>query len=272
MIAARYGWMAFICAVLLHILALGLLVAAPSEGAKAEGDQGVEIDLGMLGSMGDALDTTEETAAELPEELPKELPEEVPEALPKEVPAEVPAEVPPKPEPEPEPIKPAGIPEPPKQQVSLKVKKALDIDKKRVQVTSKKVTAEAPPSRQQAPTSVAQKKASSGAANAPTTGGDPGVERSYFALLAATLAKNKRYPAASRRRGEEGVVVLTFTVDRLGGISAAQIKTSSGYARLDRAVLRMLESARRLPAFPVGMRQTQLLINIPIAFELNPRH
>ncbi|SIS42342.1 energy transducer TonB [Neptunomonas antarctica] len=260
MIAARHGWLAFICAALLHVLALGLFFAAtPTEGAKDKGEQGVEVDLGMLGNLGDALNTTEELPTERIKEQPKDEPQ--------------------KPEPErelerePEPIKQEVVPEPPKQKVALKVKKAIDTEKKPVQVKSKKAPVDSPPSNQQAPISISQtkekKKISSGVSDAQTTGGNPGAERSYFALLAATLAKNKRYPTASRRKGEEGIVLLSFVVDRFGGVSAAQIKSSSGYPRLDEAVLRMLKKSRRLPAFPAEMKQAELLINIPISFELN---
>lgn len=253
MIATRHGWMAFICAVLIHVIVLGVFVAAPSQGAKDKGEQGIEIDLGMLGNMGEALATTEDVPAE-------EKPKEQPKAEPQQPETHV--------EKEPEPIKPAELVEPPKQKVALKVKKAPDTEKKSVQVTSKREPADSPPSSQQALTLVAQKKISSGIANAQTTGGNPGAERSYFALLAATLAKNKRYPAASRHKGEEGIVMLSFVVDRFGQVSDAQIKTSSDYSRLDAAVLRMLKKSKRLPAFPAEMKQAQLLINIPISFEL----
>lgn len=256
MMATRHGWVAFICAVLIHVIALGVFAAAPSQGAKDKGEQGIEIDLGMLGNMGEALVTTEDLPAEPVEDTPEEQPKEAPQKPETSV------------EKEPEPINAAKVIEPPKQKVALKVKKAPDTEKKPMQERSKRVTADAASSNQQVPTSVAQKKISSGTANAQTTGGNPGAERSYFALLAATLAKNKRYPAASRRKGEEGMVLLSFEVDRFGQVSDAQVKTSSGYSRLDAAVLRMLKKSGRLPAFPAEMKQAQLLINIPISFEL----
>lgn len=263
MISIRHGWLAFMCAALMHMLALGLFFSAPSEGAKDKGEQGVEIDLGMLGNLGEALNTTEDAPAEPIKELVEE---EQPQEKPKE-------EVPP---PEPKPIKQAEVPEPPKQEVVLKVKKAPTVEKKQMQASSRKVPVDSPPSSQRAPLSIAEtkahKKISTGVGNAQTTGGNPGAERSYFALLAATLAKNKRYPTASRREGEEGVVVLSFVVDRFGLVSAAQIKTSSGYACLDEAVLRMLKKSKRLPVFPVEMKQAELLINIPISFELKAMH
>ncbi len=45
------------------------------------------------------------------------------------------------------------------------------------------------------------------------------------------------YPMASRRRSEQGLVVLRVELDETGRITAAQVKTSSGHKRLDEAAL-----------------------------------
>ncbi|HAD30211.1 MAG TPA: hypothetical protein DCE77_01420 [Methylophaga sp.] len=95
------------------------------------------------------------------------------------------------------------------------------------------------------------------------------AQQTYFNLLARTLAEQKRYPGISRRRGEQGVVQLFFIVTRNGHISESRIEASSGYQRLDRAVLEMLEKAQPLPAFPDEMSQQQLEVKVPIAFELS---
>ena len=95
------------------------------------------------------------------------------------------------------------------------------------------------------------------------------AQHTYFNLLARTLAEQKRYPGISRRRGEQGVVQLFFIITRNGHIRESRIEASSGYQRLDQAVLEMLEKAQPLPAFPEGMSQQQLEVKVPIAFELS---
>ena len=95
------------------------------------------------------------------------------------------------------------------------------------------------------------------------------AQQTYFNLLARTLAEQKRYPSISRRRGEQGVVQLFFVVNRDGKIKASRIDASSGYQRLDQAVVEMLEKAQPLPAFPAEMSQQQLEVKVPIAFELS---
>lgn len=95
------------------------------------------------------------------------------------------------------------------------------------------------------------------------------AQQTYFNLLARTLAEKKRYPGISRRRGEQGVVQLFFVITRDGKIRESRIDASSGYQRLDRAVMQMLEKAQPLPAFPEEMLQQQLEVKVPIAFELS---
>lgn len=56
------------------------------------------------------------------------------------------------------------------------------------------------------------------------------------------------YPAASRRLGEEGKVVLRVELDEEGRIHAARIATGSGYGRLDEAALAAIRNWRCQPA------------------------
>ncbi len=95
------------------------------------------------------------------------------------------------------------------------------------------------------------------------------AQQTYFNLLAKTLAEKKRYPGISRRRGEQGIVQLFFIISRDGKIKESRIDASSGFQRLDQAVMEMLEKAQPLPAFPEDMSQQQLEVKVPIAFELS---
>ena len=116
---------------------------------------------------------------------------------------------------------------------------------------------------------VRDKKITTGSKNTITTGGQKGAERSYFSELSAKLARYKRYPSRARKLHEEGTVVLFIVVKRNGTVIESYISQSSGYSKLDKAVLSMLKKASPLPAFPEEMKQEQLSINIPIDFKLN---
>jgi protein TonB len=98
---------------------------------------------------------------------------------------------------------------------------------------------------------------------------DKALQQTYFTELATMLAMHKRYPVSSRRKGEEGVVKLYFVVDRAGSVLDFRIAESSGFKKLDEAVLRMLKKAQPLPAFPQDMDHSTLEVNVPIVFQLN---
>ncbi|MDO6784697.1 energy transducer TonB [Neptunomonas phycophila] len=254
MIRTHHWIIMFVVAIALHLLVFIGLAHSKTEGAKDKGELGIEIDLGMLGDLGEAQETVEVTAVE-----PPPAPEPEPEV---------------EPEPEPE-------PEPPKQKPVVKVKPKPEKPKKVVKKqpprevkpepkpsTNDAVVTDSPPSDQKTNSTVAQRKASTGIGQSRTTGGNPGALQSYNALLQAKLAKYKRYPIASRRRGEEGEVRLHFVVDRSGKVLEHSIKGSSGSKRLDDAVLKMLKKAQPFPPFPDEITASQMSYNIPVGFYL----
>jgi protein TonB len=56
------------------------------------------------------------------------------------------------------------------------------------------------------------------------------------------------YPAGSRRRGEEGLVIVVADIDAGGRCLAADIEKSSGFAELDAAALDTIRLAPFQPA------------------------
>ena len=86
--------------------------------------------------------------------------------------------------------------------------------------------------------------------------------------LLAHLERHKRYPHASRRRGEEGVVYLRFVMDRAGEVLDCRILRSSGVAQLDDEVLAMIRRAEPLPRIPDEIPQSKLDLVVPVKFEL----
>ncbi|MEQ8653265.1 MAG: TonB family protein [Kiloniellales bacterium] len=97
--------------------------------------------------------------------------------------------------------------------------------------------------------------------------GPSGAElNSYASQLAAWLERHKRYPQSARRRGEQGVVTLQFTLDARGHVVARRIVRSSGHERLDREVLALLERASPMPRPPGDAPRFSLAV--PIAFSL----
>ncbi|GGO84133.1 hypothetical protein GCM10011348_29670 [Marinobacterium nitratireducens] len=251
MIRTRHWLTALLLAVALHLFGfVVVLLQDAHDGARTPGEQGIEIDLGMLGDLGTETEPQEAAVSDpLPEPEPQPQPQPQPETVP---------------EPEPEPVvKPDPVT--PKQQAEVgtaPTSKPNPKPKPRPVHTPDKITDS------EATEQIDSRKASTGGANAATNGGNPAAQQSYYAVLAAHLAKYKRYPVASRRRGEEGIVKLFFVLDHNGKVESFRISESSGYRRLDEAVIRMLQSAVPLPAFPAEMEQHRLSVNIPIAFAI----
>jgi len=99
-------------------------------------------------------------------------------------------------------------------------------------------------------------------------GGAPRIESSWQTALVRHLQQYKRYPGDAQARGEEGVVQLSFTVDRTGHVLNREIVHSSGHRQLDNEVMSMIERAQPLPPFPATMPQAKLDLTVPIRFSL----
>lgn len=79
-----------------------------------------------------------------------------------------------------------------------------------------------------------------------------------------------RYPEISRRRGEEGVVVLTAHVDRAGKPSQIELFRSSGHRDLDASALASVKRWVFEPAH-VGPLVVESTVQIPVRFRLSDR-
>jgi protein TonB len=97
---------------------------------------------------------------------------------------------------------------------------------------------------------------------------DPNAVPSWKSRLLARLERFKRYPAAARTHGDEGVAQLAFSVDRAGRVHHARILRSSGSRLLDRATLALVERAQPLPPPPPEMRGAQIAIVVPIHYSI----
>jgi protein TonB len=101
-----------------------------------------------------------------------------------------------------------------------------------------------------------------------TKGGATRIEASWQTSLVRQLQRYKRYPEQAQSRNEQGVVLLSFSLDRDGHVLAHSIAKSSGFADLDNEVMVMIMRAQPLPPFPASMPQARLDLTVPIRFSL----
>lgn len=76
------------------------------------------------------------------------------------------------------------------------------------------------------------------------------------------------YPRMSRRMGEQGTVLVRVFISAEGRAEKADIRTSSGYARLDEAALETVQRWRYIPGQRAGQPEA-MWFNIPIRFVLD---
>lgn len=259
---------------------LGLLLVAlsqNSQGALAEGKQGIEIDLGMLGDFGEQLESqvSKPEVAIKQSKVIKEPPiEQTVEKTLKNVPEQTVDVV--------QETEVLVFDEPPdtsndkpliedlaqdrREEVNIKDEMLLvdDLAFKEPEDAQSKEQSIVKSDKAQT-----QTKQTTGEANTLYNGGQSGVDQSYLAKLLAQLAQHKRYPLSSRRKAQEGIAVLDFEISRTGRVLVSHIQKSSGFHALDKAVLVMLKRAEPFPPVPPDIKGEPIRFTLPIAFRLN---
>jgi protein TonB len=84
-------------------------------------------------------------------------------------------------------------------------------------------------------------------------------------LLKQALAKHFHYPLLARKRGWQGEVRLSFTLDTSGTNTHARIAQGSGYSALDHAALKSLNQVARIDEHLTQ----ELNFELPVVYTLN---
>ena len=121
-----------------------------------------------------------------------------------------------------------------------------------------------PPVQQPARTSTAKPSASHSAPRPGSQSAKPG----YYKLILERLERLKKYPSRARRRGQQGTVVLSFTLNRDGSLKHYRITQSSGAKSLDLEVKKLILRATPFPAIPKNISSDTLEVSVPISFSL----
>ncbi len=101
-------------------------------------------------------------------------------------------------------------------------------------------------------------------------GGNPKIKASYRTTLLLWLERYKRYPSAAKRRRQEDVITLEFTIDTEGKLLSYKLIDASNYKKLNRAVEKMIAKASPLPPVPAEIvnGRSRFTYTVPIEFNL----
>jgi protein TonB len=91
-------------------------------------------------------------------------------------------------------------------------------------------------------------------------------DANYQGLVAARLARFKRFPPDARRRREQGSALVSFVIDGAGRVTSVRLVRGTGFAALDDEVQAMV---RRASPFPPPPRGVETNFSAPVSFHLN---
>jgi protein TonB len=279
MITRRKVTVSIVAAIAVHLGALMIwMKPLDTEGAIAEGQDGLQVSVGLAGSFMETPNqpkkVTDETPVEKPltepesepvqEPEPKTEPELKPEQEQKPEPkSEVQAVPLPKPKPKPvQPVKPEPKPVPktePKPETKQKTKSE-----------TVSTQSETTPESDQEPTPSQSQTRATGVGERVETGGNPAARQSYLTRVMARIARFKRYPRSARKDGVTGVVVVKFIIRKNGKVASSEIINSSGDARLDQEAIDMLVRSSPFASIPDELSNSHLELTLPVEFSLNP--
>lgn len=90
----------------------------------------------------------------------------------------------------------------------------------------------------------------------------------YYNQIKRRMLKFHKFPLASKRKKQEGVVKISFIIDKSGKVIEKTIAQSSGYKRLDAAALKTLTKANPFPPIPDSIGKDTISLIIPVNYTL----
>lgn len=88
----------------------------------------------------------------------------------------------------------------------------------------------------------------------------------YKAQLRSKIEENKYYPPMSRRLGQQGTVVVAFTLLKDGHIIDVKVEDPSPYERLNASALEAVRKVKRFMPIPHELGESKMDIKVPLKF------
>lgn len=93
------------------------------------------------------------------------------------------------------------------------------------------------------------------------------VRSLYRAELRAQIEKHKMYPALAKRLGQQGTVVVAFTLLEDGKIKDVKIDQASRYENLNASALEAVKKVQKFKPIPKEIGESSMEIKVPINFK-----
>lgn len=94
----------------------------------------------------------------------------------------------------------------------------------------------------------------------------------WQAGIVSRLTDSRRYPPQARADHEEGIVLVSFALDRQGHVLTPRLARTSGHPLLDQEALAMLKRVGALPPPPSSVTQDPVFLTLPVMFCLNTKN
>ncbi|HLW56962.1 MAG TPA: energy transducer TonB [Bacteriovoracaceae bacterium] len=88
----------------------------------------------------------------------------------------------------------------------------------------------------------------------------------YKAQLRSKIEENKYYPPISRRLGQQGTVVVAFTLLKDGHIIDVKVDSPCQYERLNASALEAVRKVKRFMPIPSELGESRMDIKVPLKF------
>lgn len=90
----------------------------------------------------------------------------------------------------------------------------------------------------------------------------------YVGSVIQMIEREKRYPPAALRRGQQGRVVLSLKLGVGGEVLSASVAEPSPFQDLDDASLETIQRIKRFPPLPHDLKQSEIDLKIPVEYKL----
>lgn len=94
------------------------------------------------------------------------------------------------------------------------------------------------------------------------------VQERYRRELQAMLEKRKDYPLLAKRLRQQGKVLVRFTLQRDGSVTAAEVIENSQFDSLNQAARKLISEINGLKPFPAEIKRAQWVFVLPVEYRM----